>query len=445
MTASSRDPRPDQSALVLVYTVVSSLVAMACIGINLGPGLQIPLLRDALSSIQIVQTLAFLAFVSSLLLAVSLKTTSSTKLIVFLFILLLAVPIIGVSNTQYLDILVNICIYAALALGLNVVVGFAGLLDLGYAAFFAVGAYLWAIFGSPQANEFIAGGGFPLNGNFMFLMIPIAVVVAAGFGALLGLPVLKVKGDYLAIITLGLGEVIRVLANNLNRPVNITNGSQGVRIPPGSAPLEGLLQWISTTTGIELFKLELLMYYLVVLLVVGIAIILTSRLDNSKIGRAWVAIREDEIAAQAMGVPLVRTKLIAFATGASFAGAMGVLYAAKFSFVSPESFNFQASISILAMVVLGGLGSIQGVILGAAIVIILNQMVLTAFSNFLSDLRRGGLPLPNQFEPAQYQQLIYGIILIVMMIVRPKGLIPAQRNAAKLENLEHGELAKGGK
>jgi branched-chain amino acid transport system permease protein len=437
-----RDTRPDQGAFVLVYTVVSSLLAMACIGINLGPNLQIPMLRDVIPDI--VRTLVFLAFVSSLLLAVSLNTTSSTKLTVFLFILLLAVPIIGVSNTQYLDILVNICIYSALALGLNVVVGFAGLLDLGYAAFFAVGAYLWAIFGSPQANEF-TGGGFPLNGNFMFLMIPIAVLVAAGFGALLGLPVLKVKGDYLAIITLGLGEVIRVLANNLNRPINITNGSQGVRIPPGSAPLEGLLQTISNGTGIELFKLELLMYYLVVLLVVGLAIILTSRLDNSKIGRAWVAIREDEIAAQAMGVPLVRTKLIAFATGASFAGAMGVLYAAKFSFVSPESFNFQASISILAMVVLGGLGSIQGVILGAAIVIVLNQMVLTAFSNFLADLRRGGFPLPNQFEPAQYQQLIYGIILIVMMITRPKGLIPARRNAAKLEDLEHGELAKGGK
>ena len=435
--SAHQDKRSDSSGFVVTYALISSILAAIAIGINLGPLTYAPL---AGIIPDILKTLIFLAFVSSLLLATSLKTSARAKMTVFLFVLVLAIPIIGVSNTQYLDILVNICIYAALALGLNVVVGFAGLLDLGYAAFFAVGAYLWAIFGSQQANNF-TGGGFPLNGNFMFLMIPIAVVVAAGFGALLGLPVLKVKGDYLAIITLGLGEVIRVLANNLNRPINITNGSQGVRIAPGSAPLEGFLEWLSGLTGIELFKLELLMYYIVVLLVVGLAVILTTRLDNSKIGRAWVAIREDEIAAQAMGVPLVKTKLIAFATGASFAGAMGVLYAAKFSFVSPDSFNFQASISILAMVVLGGLGSIQGVIVGAAIVIILNQMVLTAFSNFLADLRRGGLPLPSQFEPAQYQQLIYGIILIVMMIVRPKGLIPAKRNAARLENLEHGELA----
>jgi branched-chain amino acid transport system permease protein len=424
---SKPNSAPDQSLLAVGYTLVTGLLAM------------VKLL--AFPSRDLLDTIIFLLFGSSLLMATSLKTRPWAKIAIFALILVICFPIIGVSNTQYLDILVNICIYAALALGLNVVVGFAGLLDLGYAAFFAVGAYLWAIFASPQANEF-TGGGFPLDGNFLFLMIPIAVFVAAGFGALLGLPVLKVKGDYLAIITLGLGEVIRVLANNLNRPVNITNGSQGVRIPPGNAPLEFILRPLSESTGIELFKLELLMFYVLVLVVVAISVVLTGRLDNSRIGRAWVAIREDEVAAQAMGVPLVRTKLIAFATGASFAGAMGVLYAAKFSFVSPESFNFQQSISILAMVVLGGLGSIQGVILGAAIVIILNQLALTAFSNFLNDLRRSGLPLPSQFEPAQYQQLIYGIILIVMMIVRPKGLIPAKRNPAHLEDLKKLEPVK---
>ncbi len=427
MRAAPRVSAPDQSLLAVGYTLLTGIIAL--IKILIFP------------SGDLLDTIIFLLFCGSLLMATSLKTQTWAKVLIFVLVLVLGFPVIGISNTQYLDILVNICIYAALALGLNVVVGFAGLLDLGYAAFFAVGAYLWAIFGSQQANNF-TGGGFPLDGNFMFLMIPVAVFVAAGFGALLGLPVLKVKGDYLAIITLGLGEVIRVLANNLNRPLNITNGSQGVRIPPGSGPLEFILQPLSKLTGIELFKLELLMFYIVVLAVVALAIVLTGRLDNSKIGRAWVAIREDEIAAQAMGVPLVQTKLIAFATGASFAGAMGVLYAAKFSFVSPESFNFQQSISILAMVVLGGLGSIRGVILGAAIVIILNQLVLTAFSNFLNDLRRNGLPLPTQFEPAQYQQLIYGIILIVMMIVRPKGLIPAKRNPAKLEDLEKLESVK---
>jgi branched-chain amino acid transport system permease protein len=422
---------PDQSATVLMYTVVTGVLAM------------VKLL--AFPSQDLIDTILFLAFGSSLVLATSMRTTWVTKLAVFVALLVVCFPILGVNNTQYLDILVNIFIFSALALGLNVVVGFAGLLDLGYAAFFAVGAYLWAIFASPQVNNFIPGGLFPLSGNMIFLMIPVALFVTAGVGALLGLPVLKVKGDYLAIITLGLGEVIRVLANNLNRPINITNGSQGVRIPPGDAPLEFLLKPLSETTGIELFRLELLMFYVFTLVVLGISIVFTSRLNNSRIGRAWIAVREDEVAAQAMGVPLVRTKLIAFATGASFAGAMGVLYAAKFSFVSPETFNFQQSISILAMVVLGGLGSIRGVIVGAVIVIVLNQLLLTAISNFLNDLRRGGLPLPTQFDPSQYQQLIYGIILIVMMIARPRGLIPAKRNPAHLEDLEHGELAKGAK
>jgi branched-chain amino acid transport system permease protein len=381
-------------------------------------------------------------FAMHLFFASSWKVTRVAQGVVFLAVLLLGIPLIGFANSLYLQVVVTICIFAAMALGLNVVVGFAGLLDLGYAAFFAVGAYLWAIFGGTQANSFIAGGGFPLNGNFVFLFIPIALFVTAIVGALLGLPVLKVKGDYLAIITLGLGEVIRVLANNLNKPVNITNGSQGVRIPPNpeSSPLAFITVPLAEATGIAFFQVQLTMYYLLILLVVVGVIIFTTRLDNSKIGRAWVAIREDEVAAQAMGIPLVRTKLVAFATGASFAGAMGVLYAAVIGFISPSDFNFERSTQILAMVVLGGLGSIQGAIVGAAIVISLNQLVLVEISRVLNLIN-----LPPRFDPTQYQQLIYGVILIVMMILRPKGLVPAVRNPAKLENLEHGELARGAK
>ena len=420
---------PTRSAALVVSTLVFGILAYAMV-----------LAKNNIQSYYVTPIVMLFAF--HLFLASSWKVTRAAQIAVFVMVLVLGVPAIGFSNSLYLQVVVTICIFAAMSLGLNVVVGFAGLLDLGYAAFFAVGAYLWAIFGGTQANEFIAGGHFPLNGNLVFLFIPLALFVAAGFGALLGLPVLKVKGDYLAIITLGLGEVIRVLANNLNKPINITNGSQGVRIAPNpdTSPFAFITVPLSQATGIPFFQMQLTMYYVIILLVVIGVIILTTRLDNSRIGRAWVAMREDEIAAQAMGIPIVRTKLIAFATGASFAGAMGVLYAAVIGFISPNDFNFERSTQILAMVVLGGLGSIPGVIVGAAIVISLNQLVLVEVSRVLQLIN-----LPPRFDPTQYQQLIYGLILIAMMILRPKGLVPAVRHPAKLEDLDHGELAKGGK
>ncbi len=418
---------PDRSMLLIASTIISGIIAYVMI-----------LQKNNIESYFVTPVVMFFCF--NLYFASAWNVSRVAKIVAFVGVLFIGIPMIGFTNSLYLQVAVTICIFAAMSLGLNVVVGFAGLLDLGYAAFFAVGAYLWAIFGGTQANEFIAGNLFPLNGNLVFIFIPIALFVAAGVGALLGLPVLKVKGDYLAIITLGLGEVIRVLANNLNKPINITNGSQGVRIAPNpeTSPLAFITVPLSEATGIPFFQMQLTMYYVLVLLVVLAVVIFTSRLDNSRIGRAWVAMREDEVAAQAMGIPLVRTKLIAFATGASFAGAMGVLYAAVIGFINPNDFNFERSTQILAMVVLGGLGSIPGVIFGAAIVVSLNQLVLVEISRVI-----GLLNLPPRFDPTQYQQLIYGVILISMMIVRPKGLIPAKRNPAKLENLEHGELAKG--
>lgn len=344
-------------------------------------------------------------------------------------ILLLSVPIAGFANTFIFELGIQIGIYAAMALGLNVVVGMAGLLDLGYAAFFAVGAYTWAIFGSPQAGKFLQGN-FPLPGEYMYLFMFIAVVTTAITGLLIGLPALRLRGDYLAIVTLGLGEVVRILANNLDHPINITNGPQGIT-PVGRPPIDWFRSLMGTlgvrldeTTDYQLF------FYLLVLVMIGLVVLANVNLANSRFGRAWVAIREDEIAAQAMGIPLLPTKLIAFMTGAAFSGVMGVIYAAQRTFVSPESFTLLASITILAMVILGGMGSIPGAILGAAALTILNLDILKTFSEFV----RTSLPwIPSQVDPAKYERLVFGLILVLMMIYRPQGLIPEARHRAELE------------
>ena len=346
-----------------------------------------------------------------------------------LAILLLSVPIAGFANTFIFELGIQIGIFAAMSLGLNVVVGMAGLLDLGYAAFFAVGAYTWAIFGSPQAGKFLQGN-FPLPGEYMSLFMLIAVVTTAITGLLIGLPALRLRGDYLAIVTLGLGEVVRILANNLDHPINITNGPQGIT-PVGRPPID----WFRSLMGALGVRLDettdyQLFFYLLVLAMIGLVVLANVNLANSRFGRAWVAIREDEIAAQAMGIPLLPTKLIAFMTGAAFSGVMGVIYGAQRTFVSPESFTLLASITILAMVILGGMGSIPGAILGAAALTILNLDILKTFSEFV----RTSLPwIPSQVDPAKYERLVFGLILVLMMIYRPQGLIPEARHRAELE------------
>ena len=346
-----------------------------------------------------------------------------------LAILLLSVPIAGFANTFIFELGIQIGIFAAMSLGLNVVVGMAGLLDLGYAAFFAVGAYTWAIFGSPQAGKFLQGN-FPLPGEYMYLFMLIAVVTTAITGLLIGLPALRLRGDYLAIVTLGLGEVVRILANNLDHSINITNGPQGIT-PVGRPPID----WFRSLMGALGVRLDettdyQLFFYLLVLAMIGLVVLANVNLANSRFGRAWVAIREDEIAAQAMGIPLLPTKLIAFMTGAAFSGVMGVIYGAQRTFVSPESFTLLASITILAMVILGGMGSIPGAILGAAALTILNLDILKTFSEFV----RTSLPwIPSQVDPAKYERLVFGLILVLMMIYRPQGLIPEARHRAELE------------
>jgi branched-chain amino acid transport system permease protein len=393
--------------------------------------------------------LAFMAFQGSLLLLYYVRLPRRPKLALAGLALVILMPFLGTHNPYYMEIALQIGIFVALALGLNIVVGLAGLLDLGYVAFYAVGAYLWAIFGSPQAAKFIAGGAdiFPLASGWFFVFLVLGVAVAAITGVLLGLPVLRLRGDYLAIVTLGFGEVIRVLANNLDKPLNITNGPKGIT-PIQRPPLffEPALEAI----GIDAspWTLYPIYFYFLVLGIVTAVILVNRRLEHSHLGRAWEAIREDEVAAQAMGVPLVRMKLLAFAAGASFAGVMGVVFSAKQLFINPESFTFLESIGVLAMVILGGMGSIPGAIIGATVVTALNLQVLKGLSLWLNELRNAGVEilgfnlanLPSQFEPAKYERMIFGIILILMMIYRPAGIIPARRR--QLEAYDREEATR---
>ena len=399
--------------------------------------------------------LAFLMLISTGMWLYYLKIDNRFKLGLGLLMALVLLPILGIRNIFYLEVIFQISVFAALALGLNIVVGFAGLLDLGYVAFYAVGAYLWAFFGSQQPYMLDAVPGtaapnvpFFLPGDMFYLFIFLGIALAAVTGILLGLPVLRLRGDYLAIVTLGFGEVIRVLANNMDKPLNITNGPQGITPIQRPTLPDGLQEFLNNLLrpivghSISEGQFYNLFFYFAALAVILVVILVVRRLDNSNIGRAWTAIREDETAAIAMGIPLVKLKLAAFAAGASFAGAMGVLFAASRTFVSPESFSFMQSIGVLAMVILGGLGSIPGVILGAAVVVILNLQVLVSFSLFLSQLRQSDAVIPiinfawkdlsTQLDPAKYQRMLFGIILILMMIYRPGGLIPAARRKREL-------------
>jgi branched-chain amino acid transport system permease protein len=383
----------------------------------------------ALSSLAVAtfprSVLAFLAFQGSILFAYLARTWPWLKWTLMGIALLVLMPAIGAFNGYYLEVATQVGIFVALALGLNIVVGLAGLLDLGYVAFYAVGAYAWAIFGSPHANQ-IFGGGFPLPPGWFFPFLGVGLLVGAVTGILLGLPVLRLRGDYLAIVTLGFGEFIRVLANNMDKPINLTNGPKGIT-PIGRPPAP--------------FGLDYGQYfYFLVLLIVGVVVLVNRRLEDSHIGRAWEAIREDELAARAMGVPLVRMKLLAFACGASFAGVMGVVFSSKQVFINPESFTFLESIGVLAMVILGGMGSIPGAILGATAVTVLNLQVLKGLSLWLNELKNAGVTilgynladLPTQFEPAKYERMIFGIILVLMMIFRPEGILPARRRQREL-------------
>jgi branched-chain amino acid transport system permease protein len=299
-------------------------------------------------------------------------------------------------------------LYAMLALGLNIVVGFAGLLDLGYIAFYAVGAYSYALLASPH---------FGLHLPF-WVLLPLGALVAAIFGVLLGAPTLRLRGDYLAIVTLGFGEIIRIFLNNLNAPVNITNGPQGVnRIDPLQIGPYTLGRG-NEIAGIE-FPPTHLHYYLFLALLL-LVVFVCVRLQDSRVGRAWIAIREDEIAAQAMGINTRNIKLLAFAMGATFGGVAGGLFSAFQGFVSPESFGLMESITVLCMVVLGGMGHVAGVVLGALLLATLPEV-----------LRHAAAPVQQQLfgqvivDPEALRMLLFGLALILVMLLRPAGLWPS--------------------
>jgi branched-chain amino acid transport system permease protein len=335
-------------------------------------------------------------------------------------IVLLVLPwVVGsVGGNYWVRVLDFALLYVVLALGLNVVIGFAGLLDLGYIAFYAVGAYSYALLASPHlttqfpaiAALFPAGLHFPLWGALI-----ISFGLAAIFGVLLGFPTLKLRGDYLAIVTLGFGEIIRIFLNNLDRPLNLTNGPKGIgNIDP--IDLFGIkLSKPIGIWGLEIPSLYLLFYFFLILAV--LVVIVCSRLEHSRIGRAWVAIREDEIAAEAMGIETRNMKLLAFAIGASFAGAAGVLFAAFQGFVSPESFTLWESIVVLAMVVMGGMGHIPGVILGALLLAVFPEL-LRSIAAPIQQFLFGSVLVDTEI----IRQLLYGLALILIMLYRPNGI-----------------------
>ncbi|KAF0814942.1 High-affinity branched-chain amino acid transport system permease protein LivH [Andreprevotia sp. IGB-42] len=312
-------------------------------------------------------------------------------------------------------------LYIMLALGLNIVVGYAGLLDLGYIAFYAVGAYLYALLNSPHLQAVLPSWlAYPP----LLIMLVLAALVAGLFGVLLGSPTLKLRGDYLAIVTLGFGEIVRIFMNNLDRPINITNGPQGInniaKVHVGGLDLGRPIEWLGIT-----FE-TVHSYYYLILAFCALIIFVTVRLQQSRIGRAWVAIREDEIAANAMGINTRNIKLLAFAMGASFGGVSGALFASFQGFVSPESFVLMESIMVLCMVVLGGMGHIPGVILGAIIVSITPE-ILRDVINPLQNAVFG----KRVVDPENLRMLIFGLAMIIIMLLRPEGLWPSKRRKAE--------------
>ena len=311
-------------------------------------------------------------------------------------------------GTSWVRITNYAILYILLALGLNIVVGFAGLLDLGYIAFYAVGAYTYALLASPHFNLHLP----------FWIILPLGAAIAALFGILLGAPTLKLRGDYLAIVTLGFGEIVRIFLNNLSRPVNITNGPQGVaRIDPfrlGELSFSRHESWM----GLE-FSGPIKYYYLLLLVMLAI-IVINLRLQNSRIGRAWEAIREDEIAARSMGINTRNLKLLAFAMGASFGGVAGGMFAAIQGFISPESFVLVESIMVVSMVVLGGMGNIWGVILGALLLSFTPEVL-----RWTVDPLQQALFGRSLIDPEVIRMLLFGLALVFIMLFRPAGLLPS--------------------
>ena len=348
------------------------------------------------------------------------ETHRSLSIVVAMVIVALLLPILATippfSIFQPQDVWVNgfsnAGVFVLLALGLNIVVGLAGLLDLGYAAFFAIGAYAYAYGASPFSG---------IHAPFL-LMLVVGALVAATFGVLLGAPTLRLRGDYLAIVTLGFGEIVPIVFLNADKYTEGTNGIGGIY--PPDLPF------------VEFTILNPWPFYALIIALVTISMVFIYRLQESRIGRAWMAIREDELAAASNGLNTVTTKLLAFALGASTAGFAGVFNAAKLTLVSPDQFLSTGSFSILAMVVLGGMGNIWGVALGAFVIYTIQVVLLKQLNAFFAELH---VPILEDINFVQYQFLLYGLALVLMMLFRPEGLFPSQRRKRELHAADAAE------
>ncbi len=349
----------------------------------------------------------------------SLTITIGMLLVIALLPVIAVLPPFNAFQKQdvWLSGFSNAGVFVLLALGLNIVVGLAGLLDLGYAAFFAIGAYAYAYGASPYSGQHVP----------FLVMIIVGALVAATFGVLLGAPTLRLRGDYLAIVTLGFGEIVPIVFLNADEYTNGTNGISGIYKP--DIPL------------VEFTLLNPWPFYVLMGIMVTITILLIYRLQDSRIGRAWMAIREDELAAAASGLNTVTTKLLAFALGASTAGLAGVFNASKLTIVSPDQFLSTVSFSILAMIVLGGMGNIWGVALGAFVIYTIQIVFLKQLNAFFEALQ---VPILQDLNFTQYQFLLYGIALVLMMLFRPEGLFPSRRRKRELHAADDlGDEAPG--
>jgi branched-chain amino acid transport system permease protein len=322
---------------------------------------------------------------------------------------LVALPFaLAVAGTAWVRITNLAILFVLLSLGLNIVVGFAGLLDLGYIAFYAVGAYVYALLASPHFNLHLP----------WWAILPIGAAVACLFGVLLGAPTLKLRGDYLAIVTLGFGEIVRIFLNNLSEPFNLTNGPKGITTID-SVKLFGL-DFADTTRFGDVVVSGTIKYYFFLLAVLVIVIVVNLRLQNSRIGRAWEAIREDELAARAMGINTRNMKLLAFAMGASFGGVAGGMFSAIQGFISPESFILTESVMVLSMIVLGGMGNIWGVILGAILLSFVPEILRYTVQPMQEAIFKRTI-----IDPEVIRMLLFGLAMVVMMLFRPAGILPS--------------------
>lgn len=344
----------------------------------------------------------FFAAIAVIIVAQRLPAGLAKRALFFaLAVALLCAPLFDRNDSTF-NVLADAGIFVLLALGLNIVVGFAGLLDLGYAAFFAIGAYTYAMMASPQFNLHLP----------FWLLLFLAAAFAAVFGIILGAPTLRLRGDYLAIVTLGFGEIVPQIFQNLTK---YTGGPNGI----------GALDFPSFFG--RSFGQNTIPYYFIVLALIALALFFAYNLRDSRLGRAWMAIREDELAARHMGINTTAVKLAAFALGASFSGLAGVVFAAKLSLVSPDLFQFQVSVLIVSMLVLGGMGNIPGVVVGALVLVLLNNVVLPQANTLAA-----GAGLHVDF--GNYHFFIYGAILVGIMLFRPEGLLPSRQRKEELHH-----------